>query len=136
MRYQLVYADELATDYQYYELFKSLEMPTSIWQEISGRIHKAGHKLYFDVFGFGSLNIAHEVSADGVKLSTTEFYNRSLIEISLDNFEKVFISIGGIPVEDIDLLMAEMLKDHSQKICLMYGFQAEPTSLSKIIFLN
>ena len=132
VKFQLVFAEELATpDYQYYELFKSLEMPTSIWQETSGRIHKAGQKLYFDVFGFDSLDIAHEVSADGVKLSTTEFYNRSLIQKSLNNFEKVFISIGGIPVEDIDLLMAEMLKDHSEKICLMYGFQAEPTPLQQ-----
>ena len=94
VKYQLVYADELATtDYQYYELFKSLEMPTSIWQETSDRIHKAGRKLYFDVFGFDSLAIAHEVSADGVKLSTTEFYNRALIEKALTGFDKVSISI-------------------------------------------
>ena len=33
VKYQLVYADELATpDYQYYELFKSLEMVTPLPQ--------------------------------------------------------------------------------------------------------
>ena len=132
VKFQLVYADELATpDYQYYELFKSLEMPTSVWQETCKRIHKAGQKLYFDVFGFDSLRIALDLSADGVKLSTTEFYNRALIERALNSFKKVFISIGGIPLDDIDFLVKELLQEHSQKICLMYGFQAEPTPLEQ-----
>jgi N,N'-diacetyllegionaminate synthase len=132
IKYQLVYADELATpDYQYYDLFKSLEMSRDVWMETSDRIHKAGLKLYFDVFGFDSLEIAQDVGADGVKLSTTEFYNRALIEKALNSFNKVFISIGGIPIEDIDSLVDEMLKNYSKKICLIYGFQAEPTPLEQ-----
>ena len=132
VKFQLVNADELATpDYQYYELFKSLEMPTSVWQETSNRILKAGQKLYFDVFGLDSLTIALDLSADGVKLSTTEFYNRALIEQALSSFEKIFISVGGIPVDDIDLLIEQLLQENSQKICLMYGFQSEPTPLNQ-----
>ena len=35
-KYQLVYADELATpDYQYYELFKSLEMTDQDWLDLA-----------------------------------------------------------------------------------------------------
>jgi len=132
IKFQLVYADELAIpDYQYYDLFRSLEMSTETWKEVSKRIHDHGQKLYFDVFGFESLAVARDISADGVKLSTTEYYNRALIEKSLDNFEKVFISIGGIPVEDIDLLTNELLNNHAERICLMYGFQAEPTPLEQ-----
>jgi N,N'-diacetyllegionaminate synthase len=132
VKFQLVFADELATpDYKYYELFKSLEMPTSVWQETSNRIHESGQKLYFDVFGFDSLTTALDVTADGVKLSTTEFYNRALIEQALSSFKKVFISIGGIPLDDIDLLLKDLLQEHFQKICLMYGFQAEPTPLEQ-----
>ena len=132
IKFQLVYADELATpDYQYYDLFKSLEMDTEVWERISERIHKQGKNLYFDIFGFKSLDIALDVSADGVKLSTTEFYNRALIEKALNDFSKVFISIGGIPIEHIDSLMDELLKNYSEKICLMYGFQAEPTPLEQ-----
>lgn len=132
VKFQLVIADELATpDYQYYELFKSLEMPTSVWQEASNRIHKAGKKLYFDMTGFDSLTMALDLSADGVKISTTDFYNRALIERALSSFEKIFISVGGIPVDDIDLLVEQLLQENSQKICLMYGFQAEPTPLEQ-----
>jgi len=132
VKYQLVYADELATpDYLHYSLFRSLEMPIGIWKEISKRVHDAERKLYFDVFGFDSLVVAHEIGADGVKLSTTEFYNRPLIEKALGLFEKVFISIGGIPVGDIDELMNDVLNDYSERICLMYGFQSEPTPLDQ-----
>jgi len=132
VKYQLVYANELATpDYRYYDLFKSLEMSKDVWKDISNRIHKSKKKLYFDVFGLKSLAIAREVFADGVKLSTTEFYNRVLIEKAMNSFEKIFISVGGIPVDDIDSLVDEILKDHSEKICLMYGFQAEPTPLEQ-----
>ena len=95
IKYQLVYADELATpDYQYYDLFKSLEMDMEVWEEISGRIHNNGQKIYFDIFGFDSLSIAREVLADGVKLSTTEFYNRALIEKTLETF-LYFIIFGN-----------------------------------------
>ena len=132
VKYQLVYADELATTgYQYYDLFKSLEMSIDAWKEVSNRIHNNRQKLYFDVFGFNSLATALDVSADGVKLSTTEFYNRSLIKKALKSFDKVYISVGGIPIEDIDLLMNELLKNYSNKICLMYGFQSEPTPLEQ-----
>jgi len=132
IKYQLVYADELATsDYQYYDLFKSLEMDTSVWKETSDRIHDNRQKLYFDVFGFDSLSIAREVSADGVKLSTTEFYNRALIEQAIESFDKISISIGGIPVCDIDSLMKDLLNNNSDKVSLMYGFQSEPTPLAQ-----
>jgi len=132
LKYQLVYADELATPvYKYYDLFKSLEMDIVIWRGISNRIHEHGQKLYFDVFGYDSLEIAGKVSADGVKLSTTEFYNRALIEKALNSFDKVSISIGGIPIDDIDNLMKDLLNNHSEKICLMYGFQSEPTPLDQ-----
>ena len=132
VKFQLIFADELATpDYEHYELFKSLEMKTSVWKNISNIIHQNRKKLYFDIFGTKSLRLAKQVHADGIKISTTEFYNKRLIIKSLSSFDKVFISIGGIPIEDIDSLIFNELADYKEKICLMYGFQSEPTPLNK-----
>jgi len=132
IKYQLVYVDELATpDYLYYELFKSLEMSTDVWKNICNTIHAKNKKLYFDVFGMQSLSVAKKVQADGVKIHTTDFYNRDLIVNAINNFDKVFISIGGIQLEDIDLLVNEILFDHCEQICLLYGFQSEPTPLNQ-----
>jgi len=132
VKYQLVYADELATpDYQYYDLFKQLEMSSAVWSAISKRIHENAQKVYFDIFGLDSLAVAKNVKADGVKLSTTEFYNRDLIVRALEQFDKIFISVGGIPVDDIDKLVASVLNPFQDKICLMVGLQSEPTPLDQ-----
>ena len=89
VKFQLVFADELATpDYQYYDLFKSLEMSKSEWERTRDKIHSNGQKLYFDVFGKESMSIAKEVFADGVKITTTDFYNKALINEALGSFGK------------------------------------------------
>ena len=82
VKFQLVYADELATpDYQHYQLFKELEMERIVWTNICKQIHKANKKIYFDIFGLISLEIAKKIGADGVKISTTEFYNNVLFHL-------------------------------------------------------
>lgn len=132
VKFQLVFADELATpDYKWYNLFKTLEMDEAIWQRLAQRIHDNNQLLYFDVFGFKSLSSAKRIGADGVKLSTTEFYNMDLMKEALQLFNKVIISIGGIPESDIDEMVKDVFVEHKEKICLIYGFQAEPTPLEK-----
>ena len=39
---------------------------------------------------------------DGVKLSTTEFYNNALFDRAIAKFDTLYLSVGGIPAEDID----------------------------------
>jgi sialic acid synthase SpsE len=132
VKFQLVIADELATaEYEHYPLFKSLEMLDDVWLELCSSIQKHGMKVYFDVFGLSSLDIAYKLNANGVKLSTTEFYNNKLFDAAVEKFDKVFLSVGGIPVEDIDKKLLDLNEETIAKICLMYGFQAEPTPLDQ-----
>ena len=132
VKFQLVYADELATpDYEHYQLFKELEMEQSIWNDICKQIHDADRKVYFDVFGLLSLDMAKKTGADGVKLSTTEFYNNALFDGAIAQFDILYLSVGGIPVEDIDKKLSTLSKEQVDKICLMYGFQSEPTPLDQ-----
>jgi N,N'-diacetyllegionaminate synthase len=129
VKFQLVYADELATpDYRHYGLFRSLEMPDATWRSIIELVHEAGKRVYFDVLGVKSLGLAKELGADGVKLSTTEFYNQRLTELAFQTFDRLYLSIGGIPVEDIDTMME---RTSGVDVCFMFGFQAEPTGLEK-----
>lgn len=130
VKFQLVYADELATpDYKYYKLFKSLEMKLIDWKWVFKKLKKKNKKIYFDIYGLKSLKIAKKLGADGVKISTTEFYNYKLIEMSLTNFPEVFISVGGIPISHLKKLMKKILNKYKKKIILLYGFQSEPTKI-------
>src|SRR3989344_5652503 len=108
VKFQLVYADELSTpDYHFYPAFKQLEMPKEIWENVVNQIHEAGKKVYFDVYGEKGLELAKDLRADGIKLSTTEFYNKDLVQKALQvGFKKVLISLGGIPIEDIKHFIA------------------------------
>jgi len=127
VKIQLVFADELCVPtYPYYDLFKSLEMDNKVWAELVNRVHTAGKRMYFDIYGEHSLALAYELGADGVKISTADFYNIPLFKKATTCFDTILISIGGIPIEDIDAMMHRCaLPKH---VTLMHGFQAEPTS--------
>ena len=132
VKFQLVYADELATpDYEHYQLFKDLEMDQNIWENICTQIHNKNIKVYFDVFGLFSLEMAKKIGADGVKLSTTEFYNNRLFDSAIALFDVIYLSVGGISIEDVDKKLSALSSEQVNKICLMYGFQAEPTPLDQ-----
>jgi N,N'-diacetyllegionaminate synthase len=126
VKMQLVYADELCVPtYPYYDLFKSLEMNEEVWIDLVNKVHAAGKFIYFDVYGKISLGLAEKFGADGIKISTTDFYNTPLIDAAFEKFEKIFVSTGGVPVDDIEKLMSR--KKLPKQLILMHGFQAEPT---------
>ncbi|MCX6237720.1 MAG: N-acetylneuraminate synthase family protein [Bacteroidia bacterium] len=126
IKLQLVFADELCVpSYPYYDFFKSLEMNNKTWTKLVKMAHAAGKKIYFDVYGNKSILLAHKLGADGVKISTTDFFNTPLIKQAFLLFDKVFISIGGANVEDIDDII-KICTDQN-KVTLMHGFQDEPT---------
>ena len=128
IKIQLVYADELCVpEYEYFQLFRSLEMKDEVWEGLVRSIKAAGKKIYFDVYGEKSVNLAYKLKADGVKISTTDFYNVPLLKRASELFDTIFISIGGVSAEEIDQLMNSQIKLPMNTI-LMHGFQAEPTS--------
>lgn len=128
VKFQMIIADELCVkEYPYYGLFKSLEMPLPVWEGLVKKVKDAGKKFYADIYGFESLCLAKQLNVSGVKISTTDFYNEHLIQQALETFSRVFISIGGIEIADIDDLVRK-LKGKSH-VTLLYGFQAEPTAV-------
>ena len=64
VKFQLVYADELATaDYQYYSLFKELEMEEAQWKLLKYYASSLGTQLIVDVFeGPSNLNNSNKIS--------------------------------------------------------------------------
>ena len=130
VKFQLVYADELAVPtYEYYDLFKSLEMRVEDWEKIISSVHKHQRKFYFDIYGEFSCDQAKDLGADGVKISTADFYNTSLVEKSIELFDKVFISVAGVEVEELDTFLTKYEKQTN--IIFMYGLQSEPTPINE-----
>jgi len=130
VKYQLVFADELAiADYPYYDLFKSLEMDEAAWGHIVALVRSENRKIYFDVYGDKSLSLARKLDVSGVKISTTDFYNQPLLRQAIASFRQVFISIGGVAIDELDEFVHTLKK--ANNVTLMYGFQAEPTPIEE-----
>lgn len=128
IKFQLVYADELASPgYQHYDLFKQLEMPLEAWRQATHLVKDAGLRLYFDTFGLRSLEVAQELGADGVKIHSTDFFNTALHEAAFARMDRVFVSFGGITQPELAAFLARRSPADMKKLCLLYGFQAEPT---------
>ena len=127
VKFQLVYADELATpDYQYYPLFKQLEMSDGDWGDVAADAKAAGLRLAFDVFGMRSLDAALALGAAAVKIHASDFFNETLTSAALARAPEVLLSAGGITVDEIAAFV-KSAGARARSITLMYGFQAEPT---------
>jgi sialic acid synthase SpsE len=128
VKFQCVYADELAVpNYKFYDLFKDLEMTQDEWKVIVDYVQGRKTEFYFDVYGNKSLDIAANLNVDAVKIHAIDFFNSELIDQVLDKFTKVFISTGGIHEEELDEFFMQHKIPDSCELCIMYGFQAEPT---------
>lgn len=126
-KFQLVYADELATpDYKYYELFSSLEMDDDFWGSLSAKASELGIRLQLDVFGTRSLGLAEALGVDTIKLHGTDTANVGFLRRVADSsVPRVMLGAGGAHLSEIERAL-DILKD--KQVVLMLGFQGYPTS--------
>ncbi len=124
IKFQIFVAEELCTsDYEYYDLYKSLEMPESQWSRIISDAKKLGLKFYADVFGETSFSMLQKLGIDAVKIHSTDTKNYTLLKAINESKLPVYLSTGGSSLDEIRRAIAEM---PNNEIKLLSGFQAEP----------
>ena len=126
VKFQLVYADELATiDYKYFPLFKKLEMEQAKWKYLKDYALSLGSKLILDVFGKKSLKTAVNIGIETIKVHGTDITNLALLnEIATSSIKKIILGIGGAHWGEIENAI-KILK--SKSLTLLCGFQGYPT---------
>lgn len=127
IKFQLVYADELATPgYKYYNFFKTLEMPYVAWKELADYSKKNNINFYLEIFGHKGLYISNKLGVNGIKIHPTDLDNYELLKsISKTNIEKIFLGVGGAYLDEIKHATRILSK---KKIILLMGFQGYPTA--------
>lgn len=125
-KFQLVYADELATpDYKYYDLFKTLEMADEVWQSLADAARAAGIKIYLDVFGQRSLDLAARLGVTTVKLHGTDISNTGFLKlVAASSVPRVMLGAGGAHLGEIESAL-DLLEN--QEVVVLLGFQSYPT---------
>ena len=129
VKFQLVYADELATpDYKYYNLFKSLEMPEEAWKKISNLAIENNLALHLDIFGEKSIQLAEKIGVEAVKIHGTDIANKRLLNmVANTKIQQVILGAGGAFQNEI-LVALDILKN--KEVILLFGFQSYPTANS------
>jgi sialic acid synthase SpsE len=129
VKFQLVYADELATrEYPYHGLFTGLEMPPEAWAGVAAEAKRRGIGLVFDVYGPRALDLALRLGAAAVKVHATDFFNDPLVDAAVARAPAVHFSAGGIEADEIEAWLKRLGPGALGKLTLLYGFQAEPTA--------
>lgn len=128
-KFQMVYADELATpDYEHYGLFKSLEMPNHVWQDLAHLALDLGIELQLDIFGIQSLRLSEQIGVKTIKLHGTDIANIGLLyEVAKSSIDKVLLGAGGAYLAELDVAL-EILS--SKQAIVLLGFQGYPTLTS------
>ena len=130
VKFQLVYADELATpDYEYYSLFQNLEMDENKWAEIKNLCDHSGIELVFDIFGEKSLSVAQNLGVKTVKIHPTDINNEAfLLDIAKSGVHRIMLGAGGAFLDEIQTAL-EILS--GKEVVLLLGFQAYPTAFNE-----
>lgn len=132
IKFHCVYADDTCVpEYKHYALFKKLEMPDSVWQEIQDLITAGGKKLILNLGGERSLELAKKIKVDAVKFHATHFFCTDLIRTAIKEFSKVYISIGGIAADEIGWFIKTHDLNAGSNVSFTYGFQSSPTPVEK-----
>ena len=140
IKYQLVYADELCTpNYEYYPLFKSLELKESEWIKIKKLSDELKIDLQFDIFGSKSLRLCEKLNIKTIKLHPTDMTNQELLgKVAKSKILNVYLGIGGSELDEINSAINQL---KNKNIILMTGFQNYPTpiksnQISRISYLK
>lgn len=125
-KYQLVYADELATpDYKHYELFRSLEMADDVWEGLAKYARELGIQLQTDIFGSRSLQLAERIGVAAVKLHGTDIANLGLLnKVAGSSVKKILLGAGGAYSSELQQAINIL---SNKEVVVLLGFQGYPT---------
>lgn len=125
-KYQVVYADELATpDYKHYELFRSLEMEDAVWAGLADFAGELGIKLYADVFGARSLALAERIGVPVIKLHPTDVANLGFLQqVAASSIPRIILGAGGAYASELEQALNVLQR---KEVVVLLGFQGYPT---------
>jgi N,N'-diacetyllegionaminate synthase len=131
VKYQIYTGEELLVpDHPRYQHFVDQSFSEIQWNELISCAKSLGLRVYADVFGLDSLQIARKHEISGLKIHSSDTTNYQLLSELCPSDGIVLLSAGGSTPSEIQYAL-EILRNKSiSDFCLLHGFQAYPTHLS------
>jgi len=96
IKYQLFNTEERALPNTKEErIFKPLCLEKKIWNKIIKYAQKNNLKVFADVYGHYSFNLAKDNNVDGYKIHSEDFFNSYFIEKAINTKKPTLINLGG-----------------------------------------
>ena len=130
VKFQVYSADELLhKNHPRFKHFEKQSFNTDQWKKIFNNIKKKKAKIFCDIFGQKSFQIACNKKIDGLKIHSSDLINKNLLDLvsNKKNLE-IFLSTGGSTINEISYAVS-ILKKNKIKPVLMHGFQNYPTAI-------
>ena len=139
-KFQIISSDGLSLkDYNFFNIYKELEIPESDWKKIINYTRKKG-KIWLDIYDEYGLKIMNQNKDKifGIKLQSSILQNHQVLQKlnDLKNFnKKVIINFSGYTLKQIKYLIdSNKFLDNKKNLILQYGFQSYPTKISDLNF--
>jgi len=130
IKYQLFNLDERSLpNTKENKIFKPLCLEKKSWNKIIKYAKNNKLKVFADVYGDYSFNLAKKNNIDGYKIHSEDFFNSYFIEKVIDTKKPVIINLGGTYKSEVFDLMGFLKKRKklNKNIILMHGVQTFPT---------
>ena len=122
-------AEELVMkDNKYFDALKKAEFSDAEWKELHAFAKKQGLIFIADLFDNYSLEFLNKLPVDAFKIHTTDINNIPLIEKIAQTRKPIFLAVGAASFHEIEKAIVT-IRNHHDKIVLMYGFQSYPTKI-------
>ncbi|MDB3987465.1 N-acetylneuraminate synthase family protein [Candidatus Pelagibacter sp.] len=143
VKFQIAYPEDILDQKdKIFGILKKNEMSLMNWKKLRNYAKKNKIKFYLDIDGQKAFKIAKKINPDGLKISTTSFFDKRLLENCLTTFKKIYLSISGIKENEVhDLYKYLKYKKFLNKVTFLFGHQNVPTeientNLSRLIYFQ
>ena len=130
VKFQFYKYDALSTpSYSKYEIYKETFYTAGQRSKFVKFAKSLGLDVWVDIFDEWGFEVARKNLShiDGIKIPPTVSLNYKLVEQILDLKLPILVGVGGLDDDQIDVIVS-MVKDHSEEVILMYGYQGFPTN--------
>ena len=130
INFQVFLADELAVpSYEYFDLYRSLELSSSQWQQLFQRAHEQGVKVVANVFGSQTAEELSDAGIDAFKIHAADTANLPFLRRLAKLGKPILLSTGGSTFAEVNRAIGVLQEEENLELALILGVQNTPTAL-------
>jgi sialic acid synthase SpsE len=123
-------AFQVPPQHRLYPLLGRLELSDDAWESVFARARQYEIDVFVFAYDLPSMELALEIGADGIKLSSADLSNPEMLVRAADSGLPVTLGTGASTLDEIGAALEHMEPAvRARRVVLMHGMQNFPTNL-------